>query len=161
DSRSAYLELALEDCGRAQLADRDAVPVAQGRPHEMIKRSTFGLAQHAKTNDQHPHHDLGCTRPTVVALHRDAETALRQRAQVDTLGANVDEGTRAEPLHDLSTKTAGAGDVPGMRRAGDPQPRRRLGALGPKAIARAEPRKAEREMLERHRPGRHRATVDG
>src|SRR5215475_9475479 len=126
----------------------------------MIERRALGLAQRAEPRDERRHDHLTGARAAVIAFDRDAETAVRQRAQIDALGADLHKCTRAEPLHYFRAKAAGAGDMPRMCRAGGAQPRSRLGALGRKPVARAKARKAEREMLERHRPGRHRAAVD-
>src|SRR5438093_861249 len=145
------LDLITDGIGRAQLADRDAVPVAQGRLPEMIKLRLLALVERTEAHDQCRHHHLGRARAAVVALHRYAEATLRQHAAIDALGTDLDEGARAKPLHHFGAEAAGAGDVPGMRRAGGPQPRRRPGALGRQAMAGAEAREAKREMLERHR----------
>ena len=86
---------------------------------------------------------------------------LRQRARSSTPSAPVLTNTRApNALHDLGAEPAGAGDVPGMLRAGRAQPRRRLGALRRQALPAAKAREAARQRAERQRPGRHRAAVD-
>src|SRR5262245_53614716 len=121
----------------------------------MIERCALGLAQRAESRDQRRHDHLTGARAAVVTFDRDAEAALRQRAAIDTLGTDFHKRTCAEPLHHLRAESAGAGDVPRMRRTGGAQPRCRLGTLWRKRMAGAEARKAEREMLEWHRPGRH------
>ena len=104
----------------------------------MRKRRALGLAQRAEPHDQRSHHHLGGAPAAVVAFHRDADTDIRQRAAVDALGADLDEDARAEPLHHFGAEAPGAGDVPGMRRTGGTQPRRRLGAFGREAMPGAE-----------------------
>src|SRR6185437_14498382 len=96
----------------------------------------------------------------VVTLDRDAITKLGQRAAIDAFGAALDEGARAEVAHELAGEAAGAGDEP--RLGGDRSAQALCGgrALLAHVAAGREAREGEREGIERHRPGRHRAAVD-
>src|SRR5262245_34784114 len=126
----------------------------------MVDCSALRLAERAEPRDQRRHDHLTGARAAVVTFDRDAEAALRQRTAIDALSTDFHKRTRAEPLHHIRAEAPAAGDVPRMRRTGGAQPLCRLGTLGRKPMAGAEARKAEREMLERNRPGWHRATVD-
>ena len=136
----------------------------QLRSSGRTKRSSFGalvVRQRQEARDHRRHRHLGGARRAVVAFERDAEPLLRQRRAEHALGAGLDEHARAEQRHDLGAEAAGAGDVPGLRRAGRAQPRRGLGALRRRGPARCRSaRSACASADERHRPGRDRAAVD-
>jgi hypothetical protein len=63
-------------------------------------------------------------------------------------------------LHHGGAEAAGAGDMPGLRRAGRTQSCRGSPPRRWKALSGAEAGKGKRERLKRQRPGRHRAIVD-
>ncbi len=130
---------------------------ASGRRNDRARRARHPQRQEAR--DQRRHHDLGGAACAVVAFERDAEALLRQRAAEHAFGAGLHEHSRAEQLHDLGAEAAGAGDVPGMRRAGRAQPCRRLGALGGRPC-RCRSARTHAPAPTAARPGRHRAAVD-
>ena len=85
---------------------------------------------------------------------------LRQRGAIDAFGAGFHEHAFAEQLHHVGAEAAGAGDVPRRFCASVAKPRRSPRAFGRNTAAGAEFGKAVREIMQWHRPGRHRTAVD-
>jgi len=114
----------------------------------MIKRSALGSLS-APNRAISAAMTLGGARAAVVAFDRDASRAQATRRNRHSRRRPSQTRARRAAAY-FRAEAAGAGDIPRMRRAGGTQPRRRLGALGRKPVARAKARKTERQMLERH-----------
>jgi hypothetical protein len=115
---------------RSKRANLKTVPIPQRRPQEAIERGALGFRKRQKACDERRYDDLGSTAGAVIALNGDTEPLYRQCAAVHAFGAGFDEDARTEELHDIGAEPAGAADVPGILRAGVPQPRCSAGAFG-------------------------------
>ena len=87
------------------------------------ERVPLGVGEREQARDQRRRDRLRRPPGAVIAFDGDAQAVLGNAPQCDPFGAGLDEDALAEKPHDLGSEAPGAGHVPGLVRAGRPQPR--------------------------------------
>src|SRR5262245_19967439 len=146
-----------------QFSTRRKAPNADAAPVKQLAIELSG--EHMPCSRHERHEDFAesaLNRPlgAVIDLEGNSESKLWQSRAMHAFRATLHEDLGSERCHHDGVQTAVSRDQHGRSEAGRNQSLCRLRPLWRKSLTVSKPGKAERQGVERERPGRHRTAVD-